>query len=247
MEQPYLYQETFTVADYECDVADRLKLSYLLRHLQSISTAQLNEMDLGYRRLYEEGTVFLLSRLGARIHRMPHSSEQVTFATAPQDIKGAKFRRQARLCAQSGEVLAEAQSVWFIVDPATFRVVRPSAFRHTLPSIPEEQRLAPDLGGDRVRPAGAVIACGRRQVAYSDMDLNRHLNNTVYADILTDALPYEKMAAGTLREVFLHYQNQALLGDILSTVTQQGEGGCYYVTGLKNGEHCFAAKALFAD
>ncbi len=241
--QDIFYKKAFTVPDYECDINNNMKLSYFLRHLQDISTSQLDEMGLGYHRLFAEGTVFLLSKIGIQINRMPTGSEEVVFRTAPQGVKGAQFRRESYLESTTGEVLAMAQSIWFVVNPTTWKVVRPSAFSHELPSVPEEERMA-DLGVDRVRPEGEVIISGEKKVLYSDMDINHHLNNTVYADIITDHIPFETMQEQVLSRVFIHYHNQAVWDDTVTVTTQKADDGWYYITGMLGEEKCFEAKVL---
>ena len=239
------YRLPFTVADFECDINNKMKLSYFLRHLQEVSTTQLDSLGLGYRRLYEEGTVFLMSKLGIKINRMPTAGESVIFRTSPQGIKGAQFRRESYLEAQDGEVLGMAQSIWVIVNPKTWRIVRPSAFTHKLAYVPDDEKMPEDLGVDRVRAEGQPLQTAIRRVSYSDLDLNRHLNNTIYADIITDFMPFELMDSRNIERVFIHYQNQAIWGDEVLVTTQKGEDNWYYVTGMLKDEKCFEAKVLF--
>lgn len=244
-EKPYLYQECFTVSDDECDLSGRLKLSALLRHHQRISTAQLDGYGMDYKTLYREGAVFLLSKLGAHLHRMPASGEEVVAFTSPQGTKGAKFYRQASFSAPDGEVLAEIQTVWFIVDPNTWRTARPSTLLHKMPAVPAAEKIEEGLADERIHPEGAFLTGGSKLVSYSDIDKNRHLNHTVYADLVTDLLPLEKMEENGLARILLHYQNQAVAGDVIRTTLQQGAEGWYYFTGAKDGACCYLAKAKF--
>jgi Acyl-ACP thioesterase len=235
----------FTVPDYECDINNKMKLSYFMRHLQEVSTTQLDSLNLGYQRLYSEGTVFLMSKLGIKINRMPTAQENVLFRTSPQGIKGAQFRRESYLETESGEILGMAQSIWAIVDPETWRIVRPSAFSHKLAFVPEEKKMQGDIGVDRVRAEGDIVLNTAKHVGYSDLDLNNHLNNCSYADIITDALPFEQMKNCELEHVFIHYHNQAVWKDEISVTTQKDANNWYYITGLIESGKCFEAKVLF--
>ncbi len=55
----------------------------------------------------------------------------------------------------------------------------------------------------------AVAAQGAKVVQYSDLDCNRHLNNTVYADMVCDLLPYEEMEEKRWR-VAIYYRKEAV-------------------------------------
>ena len=57
---------------------------------------------------------------------------------------------------------------------------------------------------------------GQKEVRYSDLDYNGHMNNTYYLDVLCDYVP--ELAAGTHRVSFVrvHYSKEAPLGDVLT-------------------------------
>ena len=62
----------------------------------------------------------------------------------------------------------------------------------------------------------AMQTVGQKEVRYSDLDYNGHMNNTYYLDVLCDYVP--ELAAGTHRVSFarVHYSKEAPLGDVLT-------------------------------
>ena len=247
MEPNYRYVRRTTVPGYGCDLKNQLKLSYLLKEVQQISTEQLDRLGITYRRLFEENKVFVLARLGLEIFRMPGDGEEMILRTSPQGTRGAQFLREILIETAAGERLANVQTSWLLVDPADRRIHRPNQFGYTLPTIPEELRMQEDYSARRIQPKGEEIGHLVKEVRYSDMDVNRHLNNTVYADLVTDVLPLELMGSRTIRQFVINYQKEARQGEQIDVHCLDGGDGWYYIVGRKAEDRCFEAMVQFAD
>ena len=69
--------------------------------------------------------------------------------------------------------------------------------------------------------------CGKtlsRTVRLTDLDSNMHMNNTVYADVITDCFGEEILTSNGIDELFIKYHLQARLGDELTLDCGQNEG-----------------------
>ena len=245
MERIHRYTMKFQVPYYECDVNDKMRLSFVLKHVQQIGTEQLDRMGLTYEKLWEEKQCFVLAKLGMKIYRMPVSDEEITVYSSPQGTRGAQFLREVTFASDSGEKLIEVQTIWLLMDPESRKIVRPQEFRHTLPAVPPQEQMTGDYGNQRIKVSGPVIWQGEHLVMYSDIDINHHMNNTVYADIITDALPYEVMTGQEMETFFIQYHREAVLGDCVHITSREGEDSCYYVVGEKEAGCCFESKISF--
>ena len=242
MNSNHRYIMRLQVPYYECDVNDRMRLSFVLKHVQQIGTEQLDRMGLPYQLLFDEGQCFVLAKVGLKVHRMPVSGQEIVVYSSPQGTMAAQFLREVTIATPEGEKLVEIQTVWLLIDPASRKILRPDQFRHALPAIPPEERMAQDYAAGRIKPTGEVIWQGEHPVRYSDIDINRHMNNTVYADLVTDALPYEEIASREVDEFLIKYQSEAVVGETVTVTTRKGEDGFYYLEGRKESGRCFEAK-----
>ncbi|MBS4784690.1 MAG: hypothetical protein KH009_01090 [Clostridiales bacterium] len=241
LKNPYTYRFECDVPYYQCDLNGNMKLSYLLKIMERAAGDHLTHLGLPYERLYSEGIVFLLAKLGVRIHRCPTAADQLVVETSPQAVKGAQFHRQIRVFGVDGSPLAEIHSVWLMVDPVERKILRPDRFAHELPTIPEEEQME-RFGADRIRLAGEIIARDSFTVRYSDLDVNRHLNNTVYGDICTDLLPFDELCRRGVGEFLINYRHEALIGETISlTLRQDRESDRYYILGEREEGGCFEA------
>ena len=63
----------------------------------------------------------------------------------------------------------------------------------------------------------------KRQVRYTDLDVNGHMNNTQYLNWVDDLLPSDYHRNHTPKELTVCYLNEALEGQHLELVWEQGE------------------------
>jgi acyl-ACP thioesterase len=65
-------------------------------------------------------------------------------------------------------------------------------------------------------------AVGERTIVYSDLDFNRHMNNTRYPDMICDFLP--SMDGKWVTSLSLSYLREAAFGDTLTVHRKAVEG-----------------------
>lgn len=235
----YLYY-----GDY--DANGQLKISTVLRFLSDI--AGIAYASIGYSRdwLLEHGQVFLLSQFRVKFLQMPHQDEHILVETWETGTKGVLFLRNFRIVAEDGSSVAEASSTWVLVDPADHRILRPRELAGKQnpvelackPGLPEKLHYDPDK---LLYTENAV-----HTVRYSDLDLNQHVYNAKYADILYDALPIEDTCKKAV-EFQIHYKKEAKPGDRLKVGYEKNGSQIIAVGTLENDEVSFVAKVVFAD
>lgn len=236
------FEESFLFSASEADLYRRMKLSAVLRHMQDAAGRHLDSLGYSYEKLMEKHQVFLLSKMEILFEGSPMPEQEVTVRTRPHPAKGACFLRETQLEA-NGNPLIFGNAAWILADNETHRVLRPSAFDWDYPFDPAE--FNSDIARKRIPEPENTLLLGERQIRYSDLDGNRHVNNAVYGDILCDFLPADWMSAFPLHRVSLLYEHEAFLGDRLQiTGCQTGENR-WYLAGTRGDERCFAAEAEF--
>ena len=171
-ENGYFRQEELCFAD--CDRYQRARVSGLLNKAAAYAGYDYNARGLTHDVLFEMGEVFLLSRMAMRIHRIPMAGDVLDIATYENGIKGAHMQRVYEMKDQTGEVRVSVKSDWILVNPATRKIMRPSAF--TAKPIQTCDRVidCPDPK-KLLLPHEGVEELGTRQVVWSDLDGNGHL------------------------------------------------------------------------
>lgn len=231
------FSKIIRTADYECDIHGRMRLKAVLQHMQEISSAHLDALGLPYTLLREHRQVFLLSKIRLEMARRPTAAEYFELVTVPLAPVGAQFIRRNTFLDSEGRTLMRADATWMLVDPESHRILRPAEFIGSLrytdgggSSLPRYRLQAPE-----------AVPAGGREVRLSDLDVNRHMNNAVYADICEDFLPQQAAVAGEPCGFYIHYRNEARLGDLLQVFRGELGPGCTYFKAEKADGICFEA------
>ncbi len=234
------YSKKIKVQIFECDLAGRLRLSYLMRHIQQLGEDQLEALGIGYQKtLQEHSMVFLLTRIVLEVERMPTVYEELTFTTRPLEPVKAQFFRETAVSDAEGNRLVTAWSAWLLFDPSARRVLRPGKFPYPLDCgpAPDQQRFELAL------PEGSPA--GRHTVGFSQVDINRHLTNSAYSDIIYDCLPWQMAEEGRLASVSIHFQSEAKPGEEIALFTHIEDGNSCTVYGTVEQSPCFGARLTF--
>lgn len=216
----------------------RLRLSALLRWQQEAGERQVRRFQMDWEPLAARGLAFVLTRGCGQVYRLPRVGEPVVLETWSDHVERAQFYRGYRLLDEEGERLTESYAAFCLVDVKSHRLCRPT---------PELAQRLPGLCRESGCPLPAPLKelppmapAGEWRVHRSSVDLNRHLNNTVYADLLTDCLP-EDLREAPLRGYALQYLAEAREGELLTLY--HGARGAEHFVEVRAGEtRCFLGR-----
>lgn len=238
LENEYTFSMPMITPTYDAAANGALRLSALLRWQQEAGERQTLRYQMDWRSLAAEGVAFVLARGCGVIHRLPQHGEQVTLQTWSDHIHGVQFFRGYRLLDEAGERLTESMASFALVDVNTHRLVRPTVISmHGLPTAEQETACPLPPALKEVPPLTPV---GEWTVRHSSVDFNRHLNNTVYADLLCDFLP-PAVREQTPKAYALQYITEAREGETL-TLYYGADGADHYVEARVGETRCFVGR-----
>ncbi len=199
-------------------------------HMRSVGRS-LDEMRVKDRK------GFILSRIGIVFHKPVVPYTEIKVSTYTNDAKGFSSPRHFEMFA-GGEKVAEATSIWALVDLDTHRPVKISewdfGFAHEegeLEGVPTRVSISRDVAFETV---------GKREIRYSDIDYNGHMNNTKYPDMLMDFVPEPEKAK--LHSMVLSFRHEATYGHTLTILRAEKENGYLFRTLDNDGEICLEAE-----
>ena len=88
------------------------------------------------------------------------------------------------------------------------------------------------VGLDPERPE--VVLVGGRLTEYADVDMNRHMNNTHYPDILCGYIP--EISGNRVISMTLNFVNEAPLGERIKIYSGKSDGSYYFRTKRPDGK-----------
>lgn len=241
-----IFEHKTTIPYTETDMNKNLKISALMGYFQNAATEQLKDMGFSPAYLYSKNIAFLLSKLKIAIYRSPRAEENIIIKTWPKSIKGVAYNRDFIVCDENGIIIAEALSIWTAVNIIERKILRPSFVESDVP-MPQMSQFSASIGKiERIVTPSDMNYSFTKNVRYSDIDTNRHMNNTVYAEIISDSIP-EIITGKRVNNINISFRIECQLGDDIDIFTAF-ENGVYFVKGLnKNNRVTFESTLTVTD
>lgn len=173
----------FEIRSTESDLWDRLHVDALFSMMQEAASEHSGALGTGSEVLDPRGMVFLLSGITLRLYAYPYWGDRLMIRTWCREIDRLYFIRDFVIETTEGKLVAKASSSWFLTDKESHRPLRPSVI-HDLTCdyiYPEENALGFNplrlKNGQLDLPDESGFA---KFADFSDLDRNRHVNNTRY-------------------------------------------------------------------
>ena len=243
-----IYRQSFQLSDLHVDCTGRLRPSAILYFAQEVAGQHCKELSLDWETLASKGLFWAVLRHRVQITRLPARGETITVETWPMPTTRSAFPRSTRAMDKHGNELFRCISLWVLMDMQKRTMVLPGKS-----GVIVEGSLR---GTELVAPgsiAPKIMECQRsRQVSFTDLDRNLHMNNTRYLDWIADLLPAQFHQDHPLREFILCYLSEAREAEELTLHYQLTDGPCLEVDAdrkVENGEEkptrVFSAQLMF--
>lgn len=191
----------------ECGPDNKMKIPAIINYFQDCTTENSETAGVGCRFLKGRHRAWILNSWQVELFRRPEVREQITISTWATDFKGVFGPRDFQMCAENGEVLARAHSLWVYIDTENGRPVRPT-----------EEEIAPyelgtpldmEVASRKIQVPEGAIEVDTFPVRKYHIDTNHHVNNSKYIEIACEAVPEDFPVRGLRVE----YKKAAVYGD----------------------------------
>ena len=175
-----MYAKKLLIGSNDVDQFLELKLSSFFKMMQDIATEHAEELDIGKGQTIDKGLYWVITRFSIDIINMPKYLENVTLKTYPGDNMRFVFPRYFLLEDENGHPLIKVSSVWMVLRKDNHQPCLNPFDGRIFPEehLPDELPLPSKCSGE----ASSLVET--RKVRYSDIDLNGHLNNTRYIELI---------------------------------------------------------------
>ena len=175
-----LWSSQFSVRAGEADLFGRANVRTLFQYLEETAYHHANQLGFSYDHMKAKGAYWVLFRLRLEMRRYPRWAETVEIETWTRGFNRLLALRDFLIKDTEGQVLGQAASQWLLLSMANKRPVRPETiFTHPVS----------DMGGRALQkdpgpaPQAEVYEFCRPVIScYTDLDVNRHVNNTRYVE-----------------------------------------------------------------
>ncbi len=166
----------------DVDVNNNIKPTELIKCIQETANGQMNARKPSYFELFWDRKSFIITRFSMEIYEQIHQFDDIETRTWTAGTRGATFFRGYEVM-RNGRCVARASGDWAVVDTEDGHLYKTKEIDLSnyesgdkpMLSVSEKFRIPKDL---------EMEGCGVHHVMLNECDMNMHMNNTQYANIL---------------------------------------------------------------
>ena len=181
------WSESYNVKFHDTNSNEIVSVSHTLKFMQETSMRQMKGRKPSYEELFNDKKAFILSNIRIELYNPIYAYEDIVAKTWACPSRGFSFMRSHSI-ERNGEIMAEAYSTWALVSTESKKLYKVTDVDLSNYDMDEPVQLENPL---RVRMPSQVplSLIDEYTVRYSDTDLNGHMNNTNYPDMLVNCMP----------------------------------------------------------
>lgn len=233
--EPNFYTETATVLNADADFRSLLKPSALLRYVEQVSADHARTFGMTDQFFKDHGVAFLVGKQALKFDRVPQRAEKLTLLTRAEASRRGSVKRITTVTDAEGKQVAMVDCRWIVVSLAENRILREPGW--TVDGFWNET-VEGELPLQLHKCKDGLTSAGEWTAHYSQCDLNGHLNNAFYLDLVCDALPLDVVRKGPVTFASISYHREVPMGETVEVFYAPSAEG-WYIIGKHNGQTSF--------
>ena len=233
--EPNFYTETATVLNADADFRSLLKPSALLRYVEQVSADHARTFGMTDQFFKDHGVAFLVGKQALKFDRVPQRAEKLTLLTRAEASRRGSVKRITTVTDAEGKQVAMVDCRWIVASLAENRILREPGW--TVDGFWNET-VEGELPLQLHKCREGLTSAGEWTVRYSQCDLNGHLNNAFYLDLVCDALPLDVVRKGPVTFASINYHREVPMGETVEVFYAPSAEG-WYIIGKHNGQTSF--------
>jgi acyl-ACP thioesterase len=231
MKDPLIYEKNILIRSEQVDMTRRIRMSDLFRLLEEASIAHTEALGCTRDKTLDRGLLWVITRQLVEIDELPAYDESVTIRSWQGEMQHVFFPRFYEI-EREGRVLVRGQALWMLMEEESRSMAMPEDYDIFIPGRPDAGDMMlpavviPEAAGDPSARASLVTR-------FSQIDINGHMNNTRYFDMIDDLLKKDCGGSADIavpKKVLANYISELKLGDAF-TLDQYTDAGTLFFEG----------------
>lgn len=229
---PFIFEKVYTVQSYETDQRGFARPVALLNYLQAAAGEHASLLKVAVADLRASGHTWVLSRIHLAMEHYPRGGHTVRLRTWPASRDTLFTVRDFELYDSKDVMIGRATTSWAVLN---LKSRRPVKLANVLPMYPIHAERALD------DPFATLPLCEKPEYELSlpvlrgDLDLNRHVNNTVYAGWALETVPENIDSSCWLAGIEISFRAEALYGDTIVARSEHADDECCFLHCIESG------------
>ena len=216
-------KKSFTVRYSDIDRHGQLKMVKIFDYFQDIASEHAARMGVSGYDVLEKGMAWVIFRYHLKIGRRPSWNEVIEISTFRSPYKKLYETRFFQGKDREGTLLFEGKSAWILVDASTRK---PARLDKHLPQLLEGGEILSvgDYEFMDPEPLTQIHDEAFFTVGMMDLDINQHVNNSVYPAWAIESLPENILFSSTISEMEIRFVTEAFYKERIISQSQRIDG-----------------------
>lgn len=204
-----IWRREFKIRANEIDLNNKIKIGSIFEYMQDAASENAEELGFGFDALKEFGSFWVLSWAKVEIENYPKFGDSIEIETWPKTTHRI-FAMRDFIIYSGGEIICRATTGWLLLNAETKRPMRIESFPREIVKHPDKIALNEFPG--KIEITGEKTNLGNRKIYYNDLDLNRHVNNAKYIEMLSNLFDEEKYNKNEIQSLEINYLAETKYG-----------------------------------
>lgn len=230
----YTLEKDYGISVAETECSRRVKPVVLFNYMQDLAEKSIAMIDDNFscEGLLNRGCGWFLIRYRIEFENNPAGLSSIRVKTESRGVQKSTFYRDFEIYDnKSGERILRAVSSWLIVNLNKKSIVNiEKEFPDFLQFTPRDN----DLKLNRLKPPETITREKMFEIRYDDLDINNHVNNTVYITWALETQDYDFRKSHAVKAMDIYYKHDVKYGEPVVSQMYFDEGSCTSEHVIKN-------------
>ena len=234
-----IYSNKYLIESTHVDTNKKLSIPSFYLFIQDLSIEHAELIGIGSNsNLAKNNKLWVFASTKFEFYDMPNYLEEIKLATYPGERKAFIFNRYYEMRDKEDKILARGSSSWAIIDSISRRLeLRPDVV--DIPSHHEKDELSLP---ERIVNNDELTLCYEKDIMYCDCDLNSHLNNTRYIELIVNINHLDFYKENRIKTILVNYLKEIKDGEHIKIFTNKDKT---FIRGICNDVICFEAELTY--
>jgi len=228
----YKKESQFVYSDLDSN--DNIFPSSILQLFQDVAGEHADILNIGYKDFLKNNWIWVLDKIKYTILVPKIELSKIIIKTWPLQPRLLEYNREFLITDINNTPLIKGSSRWCVLSIDTRKLVRTS----TLPQINGEYLNEKNYadGFDILKPISKdeMIFSFKRKLLFTDLDHNKHVNNTKYSAFAIDSIPNIENSA--IKDLQISFLKECMINQEMFTYYKQIDDNTYIINGYINND-----------
>ncbi len=205
------YEESKLVNAYDVDLNNKLKLNTLFNYLQETASNHADNLKLGFNDLIVQDLGWVLSWAKVEISSYPGFGETIKVRTWPKCRYKLYSMRDFIVTNCNNDILFKASTAWLMINVKTKRITDTRNLIQQIYYQPDQ--IALNDFPEKLISRNEKNILFNKKIRYTDLDINQHVNNTKYIELVLDSFSPEYHESHKLQSLTISFNSESFFDD----------------------------------